>query len=111
MKQNALSFRRASAARQEESAYYIKRLIVLVEEVLPVQRVALGGAESRIADDAAEFFFSRAVRHACGSYYVFFEHHRAYVVAAEAQAHLADFQALRYPPGLHVEEVRERGAR
>src|SRR5258708_6884430 len=111
MKQNALSFRRASAARQEESAYYIKRLIVLVEEVLPIQRIALRRTESRIADDAAEFFFSRAVRHACGSYYVFFQHHRAYVVAAEAEAHLADFQALRDPTRLHVQEVRQEESR
>src|ERR1700685_3512727 len=79
----------------------------LIQEVLPVQRIPLRRPEARVADDAAQLFFCRAVGHACGSYYVFFQHHRAYVVAAEAEAHLADFQALRYPTGLHVEEVRE----
>jgi hypothetical protein len=63
----------------------------LVQEVLPIQRIPLRRPEAGVADDAAEFFFGRAVGHACGSYYVFFQHHRAYVVASEAQAHLADF--------------------
>jgi hypothetical protein len=86
-------------------------LASLVQEVLAVQRVALGWAEAGVADDAAQLFFGGAVGYACGSYYIFFEHYRAYVVAAEAQAHLADFQALRDPTGLHVEEVREIEAR
>jgi len=47
--------------------------------------------ESRIADDAAQFFFSSAIGDAGGADDVFFEHHRAYIVAAEAQSHLADF--------------------
>ena len=83
----------------------------LVQEVLPIQRIPLRGPESRVANDAAQLFFGRAIRHTRGSYYVFFEHHRAYVVAAEAQAHLADFEALRDPARLHVEEVREIEAR
>ena len=69
----------------------------LVQEVLPIQSVALRRSESCVANNPAEFFFCRAVGYACGSYYIFFQHHRAYVVAAEAQAHLADFQTLRYP--------------
>jgi len=44
----------------------------LVQEILPVERVSLGGAEAGVADDAAEFFFSRAVGYTCGSYYIFF---------------------------------------
>src|SRR5580692_1527202 len=44
----------------------------LVQEVLTVESVSLGGAEAGVADDAAEFFFSRAVGYACGSYYIFF---------------------------------------
>ena len=84
---------------------------VLVQEVLPIQRISLRGAEARIADDAAQLFFGGAVGHAGGSHYIFFQHHRAYVVAAEAQAHLADFQSLRDPARLHVQEVREIEAR
>src|SRR6202044_2243243 len=83
----------------------------LVKEVLPVQRIPLRGAESRIADDPTQFLFRSAVRHAGGAHYVFFQHHGANVVAAEAQAHLADFEALRDPTGLHVEEVRQIQAR
>jgi len=63
----------------------------LVQEVLPIQGVALRRPESCVANNPAEFFFCRAVRHACGSYYIFFQHHRAYVIATEAEAHLADF--------------------
>ena len=58
----------------------------LVEEILAIQGVALGGAEAGVADDAAQLFFCRAVGYACGSHYILFQHHRAYVVAAEAQA-------------------------
>ena len=47
-----------------------------------------------------------------GAHDVFFEHDGADVVAAEAQAHLADFQALRDPAGLHVLECcRDTAAR
>jgi hypothetical protein len=45
-----------------------------VQKVLPIQRIPLRRPESRIADDAPQLFFCRAVRHACGSYYVFFQH-------------------------------------
>jgi len=63
----------------------------LIQEVLPIKRIPLGRSESGVADDPAEFFFRGAVGHACGSHYIFFQHYRAYVVAAEAEAHLADF--------------------
>ncbi len=63
----------------------------LVQEVLAIQRVSLGGAEAGVADYAAQFLFGSAVGYARGSYYILFQHHRAYVVAAEAEAHLADF--------------------
>ena len=46
----------------------------LVEEVLPVQRIALRGTEAGIADDAAELFFGGAVGHARGADDVLFEH-------------------------------------
>src|SRR5580693_937754 len=76
-----------------------------IQEVLTVQRVPLCGTESGVADDAAQLFFCCAIGHACGADYIFFEHHRADIVAAEAQAHLADLQSLRHPTGLHVEEI------
>ena len=38
---------------------------------------------------------------------IFFEHHRAYVVAAEVQAQLEHLQSLRDPTGLHVLNVVE----
>jgi hypothetical protein len=65
-------------------------LTALVQEVLPIQRVPLCRPEAGVADNSAQLFFRDAVGYACGSYYVFFKHHRAYVVAAEAQACLED---------------------
>ncbi len=85
--------------------------LILVQEELPVERIPLRRPEACIANDSAQLFFCRAVGHAGGSHYIFFQHHRADIVAAEAQAHLADFQALRDPTGLHVQEVRKIKAR
>src|SRR5438309_5934372 len=78
-----------------------------IQEVRPVQRVPLRRLKPRITNNAAQLFFSSAVGHAGGANDVFFEHHRADVVAAEAQAHLADFQSLGNPAGLHIEKIRE----
>src|SRR5256885_678885 len=72
----------------------------LDQEELCVQRVALRGAEAGVADDVAQLFFRGAIGGAGGADYVFFEHHRPNVVAAEAQAHLADLQSLRHPARL-----------
>lgn len=47
----------------------------LIQEVLPIQRVPLGRAEPRVADDAAQLLFCGAVGHAGGADYVFFQHH------------------------------------
>ncbi len=69
----------------------------LVQKILPIQRIPLRRPESRVANNPAQFFFRRAVIHAGGADYVFFQHHRADVVAAEAQAHLTDFESLRNP--------------
>ena len=44
----------------------------LVEKILPIQRVALRGTEAGVADNATQFFFRRAVGHACGAHYIFF---------------------------------------
>src|SRR5208282_1460416 len=81
--------------------------ITSVEEILPVQRVPLRRTEACIAYDAPQLFFGCAVGHACGADNVLLQHHRAHVVAAEAQAHLADFQSLGHPAGLHVHEIRK----
>ena len=79
----------------------------LIQKHCPVERVALDGLEAGVADDSSEFFFRGAIAGAGGSDYVFFEHHRAYVVSAEVKAYLQDFQALRHPTGLHVFDVVE----
>src|SRR4029077_4104226 len=79
----------------------------LVQKILPVQRIPLRWTEARIAYDASQLFFGCAVVHACGADNVFFQHHGAHVVAAETQTHLADFQSLRHPTGLHVQKIRK----
>src|ERR1035441_3272468 len=78
-----------------------------VQKALPVERIPLRRTESRIAYDAPQFFFSGAVGYTGGADDVFLQHYRAHVVAAEAQAHLADFQTLRHPIGLHVQNIRK----
>src|ERR1035438_3073921 len=78
-----------------------------VQKILPVQGIPLRRTEARIAYDAPQFFFSGAVGYTSGADDVFLQHYRAHVVAAEAQAHLADFQTLRHPTGLHVQKIRK----
>jgi hypothetical protein len=68
---------------------------VLVQEVLPIQRIPLGRPKSRISNYAAQLFFGGAVGYACGSYYVFFQHHRAYVVAVSRTFLELPFQEVR----------------
>src|SRR5215813_3572486 len=79
----------------------------LIEEVCPVQGVALHRLEPGVADNPTEFFFRGAIGDTRGPHNVLFEHNRADVVTAETQAHLADLQALGYPARLHIPEVRE----
>src|SRR3954447_9386134 len=55
-----------------------------VQEVLSVKGIALRGAEARIPDNPAQFFFGRAIGHARSSHHVFFQHDGAYVIATEA---------------------------
>src|SRR5215469_4830031 len=86
-------------------------LRLLIQEICPIQGVPLHGTKPRIADDAAKFLFGGAVGYAGGAHDVFFEHDAADVVTAKAQAHLADFQALRHPTRLHVLEVGKEQAR
>ena len=82
----------------------------LVEEEGAVEGVALDGAEAGVADGAAKFFFGGAVGGAGGADHVFLEHDGADVVAAEAEAHLEDFEALGDPAGLHILDVVEHHA-
>ncbi len=46
-----------------------------IQKIRSIQRIPLRRLESRIANDAAQLFFSRAVGHASGADYVFFQHH------------------------------------
>src|SRR6185312_10632713 len=85
--------------------------MALVQEVLPIERVALSGAEAGIADDVPQLFFRGVIGDTRRTDYVFFEHDRANIIAAEAKAELQDFQSLRYPAGLHVLDVRQIEAR
>src|SRR6266851_2280166 len=79
----------------------------LVKEVLPIKRIPLCRAKPSVADNPSQLFLGRAVSHPGGANHVFFEHHRTHIVPAKTQTHLADFESLRDPARLHVEEVRE----
>ena len=57
-----------------------------VKKHRPIERVPLHGLEAGVADDAAQLFLRRAVRCTGGLHHILFEHHRAYVVAAEVEA-------------------------
>src|SRR5271165_2985205 len=82
-----------------------------VQKELRIQRVPLRRTEAGIADDAAQLFFGSAVAHTGGAHHVLLNHHRANIVAAEAQSGLADLQPLRHPARLHVLEVAEEKPR
>src|SRR6266404_7802054 len=83
------------------------RRLCSIQEILPIQRVPLRRTKARIAYDAPQLFFGCAVVHTRGADDVLLQHHGAHVVAAEAQAHLADFQSLGHPTGLHVQKIRK----
>src|SRR5271165_1524502 len=55
----------------------------LIQEVLPVQRVALRGTKSRVANNPAQLFFGRAVGNPGSAHHVLLQHHRSHVVPAE----------------------------
>jgi hypothetical protein len=46
--------------------------VLLVQEVLPVQRIPLRGAKAGVADYSSQFFFGGAVGYTGGADYVFF---------------------------------------
>jgi hypothetical protein len=82
-------------------------LLQLLERVGAIERVALGGDESGVGDDAAEFTFVGAVADAGGVHHVFFDQDTADVVGAELQADLADLDAGSEPAGLDVINIVE----
>src|SRR5258708_35915880 len=59
-----------------------------VQEILPVERIPLRRPEAGIANDSAQLFLGSAIGHTRGAHYIFLEHYRAHIVAAEAQAYL-----------------------
>src|SRR5258708_21676632 len=82
-------------------------LLQLLERVGAIERVALGGDEAGVGDDAAEFRFVGAVADAGGVHHVFFDQYTADVVGAELQADLADLDAGSEPAGLDVINIVE----
>src|SRR5215470_6562093 len=87
--------------------FRLRGLLVLVQEVLSIQRISLRRTESRVANNPSQLFLGRAVRHAGCPHHILLEHHRADVVSAKPQPHLANLQSLRHPARLDVEEVRQ----
>ena len=85
--------------------------VASVEEVSPVERVALLGDEARVADHAPQLFFGGLVVGARCRDDVLFDHDAANIVAAEAQSELADLQARGNPGTLDVLDVIEIDAR
>ena len=78
-----------------------------LQRVGVIQRVALGGDEAGVGDDAAEFAFVGAVADAGGVDDIFFDQDAADVVGAELQSDLTDFDAGREPARLNVIDVVE----
>ena len=83
------------------------RAALVVEVQGAVEGVALGGAEAGVADDAAEVLFGDAIGRARGAGV---EGDGAEVVAAEAEGHLDDLEALGRAVGLDVIDVVEQHA-
>src|ERR1700730_19400034 len=79
----------------------------LVKEVLPIKRIPLCRTKPSVADNPSQLFLGRAVSPPGGTNHIFLEHHRAHIVPAKTEPHLADFESLRDPARLHVEDVRK----
>ena len=58
-----------------------------IQEHGAVERVALDRFEAGISNNSAQLFFGSAVTCAGSLDYVLFQHHRAYIVAAEVEAY------------------------
>src|SRR5271167_1798650 len=106
-----VSARRAIACAQECNRAASSGKHASSQEELRVQRVALGGTESCIADDAPQLLFGGAIADAGRAHHVLLDHYRADIVATETQAGLADLQALRHPARLNILKVAEEDAR
>ncbi len=91
----------------EMTWFVVGRAALVVEEEGAVEGVALGGTEAGVADDAAEVLFGDAVG---GARSAGLERDGAEVVAAEAQGHLDDLEALGGAAGLDVGDVVEQHA-
>lgn len=78
---------------------------MLVQKVRTVESVTLFGDKAGIADEAAEVFFTGVVVGSGLRDDVFFDHDAAHVIAAKAEAHLADLQTGGDPTGLDVGDV------
>src|SRR6266851_3922538 len=96
---------RLLSTRETRHAASLQKDSTSIQEIRPVQSISLRGPEACIAYDAAQFFFGCAIIYPGRTDYILFQHHGTNVVSAEAQAHLADFQALRNPTRLYIEEV------
>src|SRR5437762_13896221 len=79
----------------------------LFQRVGAIERVALGGDEPGVGNDAAQLSFVGAVFYTCGEDNIFFDQDAADVVRAELQADLADFDPGREPARLDVIDVVE----
>ncbi len=60
--------------------------VASIQEHRSVERIALDRLEAGVANDAAQFFFCRAIRRSRSSDHILFQHHRAHIVAAEVEA-------------------------
>src|SRR4029077_15928993 len=96
----------AAAFRETLAIIRVNLRLISVQKQLPIQRVSSLRHKPRVANHPPQLFFCGAVSNAGGAHNVFFQHHRAKVIAAKAQPQLADFQALRDPTGLHVLKIR-----
>ncbi len=80
---------------------------LLLQEISAVESVALRGDVAGIGDDAAQFGFVGAIADAGCVHHIFFNQDAAYIVGAELQAELADFNSWSEPARLNVIDVVE----
>src|SRR5262249_9121176 len=77
----------------------------LIQEIGPIERIALPGHEPRVADHPAEFLLAGPMVGPGRRYHVLFDHDAADIIPAEAETKLAGLEALRDPGTLDVLEV------
>src|SRR5436309_6626268 len=79
----------------------------LLQQIGAIQRVALGGNEAGVGNDAAQLAFVGAVFHAGGEHHVLFDQDAPDVIGPELQAHLANLDSRGEPARLDVIDVVE----